>query len=160
VATAEASVHIDRPADEVFAFVSEVANNPLWRKNVVRMEWLDDGPMRVGRRGRQTQRVLGREWTVEAEIVEWDPPRRVTWEAKQGPGHGPVLGPGGARRDRLRSRPVGADGGFNGPIGGLLTRLAQPRMLKQALVDLEVLRRRLESDGEPASGQGAGHRRR
>ena len=147
MATGEASIRIDRPVDEVFDFVSEVANNPLWRKNVVRVEWLDDGPMRVGRRGRQTQRVLGREWTVEAEIVEWDPPRRVTWEAKQGPV---------TARSWVRVEPDGtgslasggADGGFKGPIGGLLTRLAQPRMLKQAHADLEVLRRHLAaSDG-------------
>ena len=151
MATGEASVHIDRPPDEVFAFVSEVANNPLWRKNVVRVEWFDDGPMRVGRRGRQTQRVIGREWTVEAEIVEWDPPRRVTWEAKQGPV---------TARSWVRVEPDGngslatggADGGFKGPIGGLLTRLAQPRMLKQALVDLEVLRHLLESGDQAPAG--------
>ena len=47
----------------------------------------------------------------------------------------------------------GADGGFNGPIGGLLTRLAVPRMFKQAHADLEVLRRRLES-GDDGSGPG------
>ena len=149
MAKGEASVRIDRPPGEVFAFMSEVANNPLWRKNVVRVEWLDDGPMRQGRRGRQTQRVLGREWTVEAEIVEWDPPHRVTWEAKQGPV---------TARSWVRVEPDGAgsiatggaDGGFKGPIGGLLTRLAQPRMLKQAHADLEVLRRRLEADEAPA----------
>ncbi|HEX5013642.1 MAG TPA: SRPBCC family protein [Candidatus Limnocylindrales bacterium] len=144
MARAEASVHIERSPEDVFAFVSEVANNPLWRKNVVRMEWLDDGPMRVGRRGRQTQKVLGREWTVEAEIVEWDPPQRVTWEARQGPV---------TARSWVRVEPDGtgslatggADGGFKGPIGGLLTRLAAPRMLKQAESDLQALRRRLES---------------
>src|SRR5262245_11280448 len=85
MARAEAGVHIDRPPEEVFAFVADVTNNPSWRKNVTRAEWLDDGPMRIGRRGRQAQRVLGREWTVEAEIVEWDPPRQITWEVRQGP---------------------------------------------------------------------------
>jgi Polyketide cyclase / dehydrase and lipid transport len=146
MAREEASVHIERPPDEVFAYVSEVANNPEWRKNVVRMEWLDHGPMRVGRRGRQTQRVLGREWTIEAEIVEWDPPRQVTWQARQGPVK---------VRSWVRVEPDGtgslatggADGGFTGPIGSLLTRLAAPRMLKQAHLDLEVLRRKLESNG-------------
>jgi hypothetical protein len=40
----------------------------------------------------------------------------------------------------------GADGhGFTGPIGGLLTRLAVPRMTKQAQLDLETLRANLES---------------
>ncbi|HEY7969470.1 MAG TPA: SRPBCC family protein [Candidatus Limnocylindrales bacterium] len=53
MATGEASIHIDRPPAEVFAFVGDPVNNPAWRKNVVRMAWDDDGPMRVGRRGSQ-----------------------------------------------------------------------------------------------------------
>jgi len=61
MAHGEASSRIDRPPDEVFAFVGDAANNRLWRKNVVRTEWLDDGPMRVGRRGRQTAHLLGRD---------------------------------------------------------------------------------------------------
>ena len=146
MARAEASVHIERSPEDVFAFVSEVANNPLWRKNVVRMEWLDDGPMRIGRRGRQTQHLLGRDWTVEAEIIEWDPPRRVTWQAVQGPVK--VQSWVRVEPDGTGSLATGgADGGFQGPIGGLLTRLAAPRMLKQAEVDLQALRRRLESGG-------------
>jgi len=144
MAIAEASIHIDRPADEVFAFVGDPANNPLWRKNVVRCSWLDDGPMRVGRRGRQTQRVLGIAWTVEAEVVEWDPPRRATWRTVQGPA---------TVRSWVRVEPDGSgcmvfgggDGGFTGPIGDLLTRLAVPRMVKQAELDLQALKARLES---------------
>lgn len=143
----EASIHIDRPPGEVFAFVGDAANNPLWRKNVVRTEWLDDGPMRVGRRGRQAARLLGREWTVEAETIEWDPPRAVAWRTVQGPV---------SVRSWARVEPDGtgslvsggADGGFRGPIGGLLTRLAVPRMIKQAQVDLQTLRALLEAQAQ------------
>jgi hypothetical protein len=144
MAHGEASMHIDRPPDEVFAFVADAANNPKWRKNVVRTEWLDDGPMRVGRRGRQTARLLGREWTVDAEVVEWDPPRRVAWRTIQGP----VSVRSWARVERDATGSLvsgGADGGFTGPIGRLLTRLAVPRMVRQAEVDLQTLRGLLES---------------
>ena len=41
-----ASVHIDRPADEVFADVAEAENNPRWHAHVLETRWLDDGPMR------------------------------------------------------------------------------------------------------------------
>ena len=85
MAIAEAGVHIDRPADEVFAYMADPANNPTWRKNVVRMAWADDGPMRVGRRGNQTQHLIGRDWTLTAEIIEWDPPRHAVWRTVQGP---------------------------------------------------------------------------
>jgi hypothetical protein len=151
MAQGEASIHIDRPPDEVFAIVGDAANNPLWRKNVVRTGWLDDGPMRVGRRGRQTARALGRTWTAEAEVAEWDPPRSVSWRTVQGPV---------TVRSWVRVEPDGtgslvsggADGGFTGPFGGLLTRLAVPRMIKQAEVDLRTLRDRLEHvSGPPAA---------
>ena len=75
------SIHIDRPAEEVFAFVADAENNPRWRSYVVETAWLDDGPMRVGRQGRQVSKVLGRPMPVVAEIAEWDPPRHVAWRA-------------------------------------------------------------------------------
>lgn len=143
---AEASIRISRSPDEVFAFVGDAANNPIWRKNVVRTEWLDDGPMRVGRRGRQTARLLGREWTVDAEVAEWDPPQGVAWRS--------IRGPISVRSwVRVEPDPIGslvsggADGGFTGPIGRFLTRLTVPRMVRQAEVDLEALRALLESAG-------------
>jgi hypothetical protein len=43
----------------------------------------------------------------------------------------------------------GADGGFTGPIGGLLTRLAVPRMIRQAEADLETMKRHLEAAASP-----------
>ncbi len=144
MAHGEASIRIARPPDEVFAFVGDAANNPCWRKNVIRTEWLDDGPMRVGRRGKQTARVLGREWTVEAELVEWDPPRAAAWRSVQGPvsvRSWLTVEPDG---DGSLAR-AGADGGFTGPLGRFLTRLAAPRMVKQAEKDLQTLRQYLES---------------
>jgi uncharacterized membrane protein len=152
MARGEASIHVARPAEEVFAVVGDAANNPRWRRNVVRTEWLDDGPMRVGRRGRQTARLLGREWTVEAEVVEWDPPRAATWLTVQGPV---------AVRSWVRVEPDGegslvsggADGGFTGPFGAILTRLAAPRMVRQANADLRALRDHLESP-PPQDGRG------
>jgi hypothetical protein len=144
MAHGEASIHIACPTDEVFAFVADAANNPKWRKNVVRTEWLDDGPMRIGRRGRQTARLLGREWTVDAVVAEWDPPRGVAWRTVQGP----VSVRSWVRVEAAATGSLvtgGADGGFTGPIGRFLTRLAVPRMIRQAEVDLQALRGLLES---------------
>jgi uncharacterized membrane protein len=148
MAHGEASVHIDRPPEEVFGFVADPANNPIWRRNVVRTEWLDDPPMRIGRRGRQSARLLGRIWTVEAEVVEWDPPHAAAWRTIQGP----VSVRSWVRVERDGTGSLvsgGADGGFAGPIGGLLTRLAVPRMIRQAEADLQRLRHHLETAATP-----------
>lgn len=78
------SVHVARSAEDVFAFISEAENNPRWHDYVIETTWLDGGPMRVGRRGRQVSRILGLRYAVVAEVVEWDPPRSVIWQTVAG----------------------------------------------------------------------------
>jgi hypothetical protein len=144
---AELSTFIDRPSDEVFGFVAEPSNNPRWRSYVESSGWLDDGPMRPGRRGYQTSRILGRRMTVEAVIVEWDPPRHVTWEAVQG---------GATVRSWVHVEPHGtgsivsggAEGELNGVIGRLLTPIAVRMMVRQARTSMIKLKAALESRTE------------
>jgi len=148
MARAEASIHVARPPTEVFEVVGDAANNPRWRRNVVRTEWLDDEPMRPGRRGRQTSRLLGREWTVEAVVDAWEPPVHAAWRTVAGPLDVRSWYTVEAEGDGTRLR-GGAEGGFRGPLGGLLTRLAVPGMVRQAEADLRALRAYLE-DARPA----------
>lgn len=144
MARAELSIFIDRDPDAVFNFVADPANNPKWRSYVVKSGWIDDGPMRVGRRGYQTSRILGRPISVEAEIVEWDPPRYVCWEALQG---------GATVRSWVRVDPKGsgcvvtggAEGELNGIVGRLLTPLAVRMMTRQARSSVQKLKADLES---------------
>ena len=144
MAHGEAKIHMERPPGEVFEFVADAANNPTWRRNVARTEWLDQGAMRVGRRGRQTTHLLGRDWAVEAEVIEWDPPLAAAWRVVQGPisVHSWVRVEADGTGSLVSG---GADGGFKGPLGRLLTRLAVPMMIHQAEVDLRTLRTHLES---------------
>ena len=52
---------LDHPPDAVFAFVADAENNPTWHEHVRETRWLDDGPTRLGRRGRQTGYLFGRD---------------------------------------------------------------------------------------------------
>jgi len=147
MARAELSLFVDRPADEVFAFVAEPANNPRWRSYVIESGWLDDGPMRLGRRGYQTSRILGRTMSVEAVIVEWDPPHSVCWEAVRG---------GATVRSWVHVEPQGtgcvvsggAEGHFNGSIMRLLTPLGVRMMVRDARSSLQKLKAALETRTE------------
>lgn len=144
---AELSSHIERSPDEVFAFVSEPANNASWRSNVESTVWLDDGPMRIGRRGRQTARVLGRRMTVEAVIVEWDPPRSVRWRVVQGPAT--VDSWYRVEPEGTGSRVTGgAEGEMHGFFGRILNPLVAPVMKRQARGYLEKLKQILEQPPE------------
>jgi carbon monoxide dehydrogenase subunit G len=147
MAKGSGSIHIDRPADEVFAFVADAENNPRWRSYVTETRWLDDGPMRVGRKGVQVSRVLGRRMEVEAEIVEWDPPRHVAWQA--------FAGSALVRTDcwvepedggcRLT---ISAEGDFTNPVMRLLSPLAIGMMKRQSDRDTKKLKAALESGTE------------
>ena len=147
MARGELSIEIDRDPAEVFSYVSEPANNPRWRSYVVEAGWLDAGPMRVGRRGYQTSRIVGRTMSVEAVIVEWDPPRAVTWQAVQG---------SATVRSWVRVEPHGAgcvvsggaEGEFNGFVMRILTPLGARVMKRDAAKSLKKLKAALESRTE------------
>ena len=80
----EGRATIDRPPDEVFAFVADAENNPRWHAHVHETHWLDERETGLGRRGRQVGRLFGRQWKFVAEVVEWDPPRVVTFQVVEG----------------------------------------------------------------------------
>lgn len=75
---------IERPAEDVFAFVADAENNPRWHAHVHETRWIDDGPTRLGRRGRQTGHLFGRDWAFVAEVVEWEPPHLATFQVIEG----------------------------------------------------------------------------
>ena len=75
---------LDHPPETVFAFVSDAENNPRWHEHVRETRWLAEGPTRLGRRGRQLGHLFGRDWAFVAEVVEWEPPRLVTFQVIEG----------------------------------------------------------------------------
>src|SRR4029450_4607706 len=72
----EGSIIIDRPAGEVFEFLSVRTNDPVWMASVTESEWLDPAaPMGVGRRGRMVMQAMGRREFLD-EVTEYEPGRR------------------------------------------------------------------------------------
>jgi hypothetical protein len=149
VATGGGSIHIERPAEDVFAFVAEAENNPRWRSYVVDTRWIDPGPMRVGRRGLQESRILGRRYAVVAEVVVWQPHHVVVWQTMAG---------GATVRTDCAVEPDGdgcrltisAEGESTNGLLRLLGPLAIAVMTRQATADLRKLSAALESRNELA----------
>ena len=75
---------IQAPPEDVFAFVADAENNPAWHAHVVETRWVDEGPTRLGRRGRQSSRLWGRDWAFLAEVAEWEPPVHVAFQVIEG----------------------------------------------------------------------------
>lgn len=62
---------IHRPLEEVFAFAVDIENAPRYMSNVVGMEKITEGPIRVGSIFIETRNIRGKEAKAEREIVEF-----------------------------------------------------------------------------------------
>ena len=101
---ASATVEIDRPPEEVFAFVTDPAKLSAWQ-DAEEVQKLTEGPVRAGTRFREVHKVMGRRRVELTEVVECDPGRLFHIRVLEGP---PVDGrwefertPGGGTRVTL-----------------------------------------------------------
>jgi uncharacterized protein YndB with AHSA1/START domain len=76
--------HIRATPEAVFAFVADAENNPRWHAHVRETHWIDPPPTALGRRGRQFGHLFFRDWAFVAEVAEWEPPQRVTFQVIEG----------------------------------------------------------------------------
>ena len=81
------SVHQFVPSrlDEVFAFVEDARNRPRWDDSVISEELTSPEPIGVGTTVRTRLRSMGREYEYTWEVVEHQPPSRMTIESTSGP---------------------------------------------------------------------------
>lgn len=79
------SVEIDRPLNEVFAFVSNVENDVQWRTNVKSLRNLTPPPTGVGTRSIETLTVFGKPLETVTEVIEFVPNQRVARKTVSGP---------------------------------------------------------------------------
>jgi uncharacterized membrane protein len=72
-----ASVEIARSADDVFAYIADMANNPTWQKGQQRCVWTSEPPLKMGSTYDQTARFLGKTIVSSFEVIEYEPVRRI-----------------------------------------------------------------------------------
>jgi hypothetical protein len=82
--TFENTVTIQRPAEEVFAYLADFENIPVWNYAIEETHKTSAGPVGVGTRYRQTRSVPAR--SVEGfEVTVYEPARRLAIEGQIGP---------------------------------------------------------------------------
>lgn len=80
------TVSIDRPVEDVFAVLSDVGNASKWSSNTIEETLLTPGPLRKGSRRRAVIRgFAGRTMQNEAEMVEFEPNRRMVVDVLDAP---------------------------------------------------------------------------
>ncbi|MGW1887468.1 SRPBCC family protein [Streptomyces sp. NPDC001970] len=75
----EATVVIDRPVEEVFAFLADGENDPKFSPRVQRMAKTTDGPTAVGTVYRSKVKDAGMTTDREFRISAFESPRRIRW---------------------------------------------------------------------------------
>ena len=116
---------IDRPRDEVAAYVADPDNATEWYANIVRAEWKTPKPLAVGSRVAFEARFLGRTMKYTYEIADFVPGERLVVRTAQGPFPMETTyewrdAPGGSTRMSLRNR--GRPSGF--------AKMAAPMMMR------------------------------
>jgi uncharacterized protein YndB with AHSA1/START domain len=79
----EVTLDVARTPQEVFELMTDLGRLPDWQASAV--ESKADGPLRQGALIRERRRVMGREHETQLEVTAFDPPRRLTLKALDGP---------------------------------------------------------------------------
>ena len=81
----EQSVVIQRPLEEVFAFVANPGNDPQWNAPIRATRLTSAGPVGVGTTFRHEVEFMGRRFATTVEITEYVPNQRACVKTVGGP---------------------------------------------------------------------------
>lgn len=140
----EVDTTINRPVEEVFAYVSDIARQPEWVSTLTESRKTTDGPTQVGTTYRQAVKFLGRRMDMNCEITKYESPRLYAFRAQNGPMHMEMqftLTEDGPEATKVMQVAEGESAGFFKLADPILART----MKKQFIADLESLKTMLES---------------
>ena len=139
------SVVINRPVEEVFAFLTDPNNEAQWNSDMIETVQTSESPMSVGSTLRTSAKFLGRRFDTALEVTEYEPNKKYCVKSTSGPIpyaacyiFKPVEG------GTLITRPSEAE------IGGffkLAERLVMRQANRQAKINLAALKDLLEGRG-------------
>jgi uncharacterized protein YndB with AHSA1/START domain len=69
-------VDVDASPERVWRVVADPANLPHWDRHIVRIDGIPDTGLGLGVRYVAEMRLMAMHTRVQAEVLEWDPPRR------------------------------------------------------------------------------------
>jgi uncharacterized protein YndB with AHSA1/START domain len=139
-----ATVVIDRPIEEVFAFLADGENDPKFSSRVLEIRKTTDGPPGVGTVYASTVKDAGVKTQREFRLTEFQPPTKIRWSetsknavtAREG---GYDLEPAGEGKTQLSFHNVLEGHGFGKLVAGFALRSARKgaddfaRSIKQAV---------------------------
>ncbi len=137
---------VARPPVEVFAHIADIGSWPSWliASGIVRVERATDGPLTEGEPLKVEQRAAGRAGTFDAQVTALQPPSRLALHGRDGDGVSididAVLAPAGDGTSLRWSIRIGLPLRYR-----MFESMARPQVERAAALDIEALKRRLES---------------
>ena len=80
----EARTSIDAPAESVFAFVADLDNLTTWQPGVLSAQQTSAGSVGVGTTARVLRELMGQRVTVDVEVTDYVPGRRLALASAAG----------------------------------------------------------------------------
>jgi len=81
----EVTLHLERPVEQVFAFLADYQNLRTWQSDLIENEQLTEGPLRVGTRFREVRRTGPRQSEIHGEITDFEPNKRFSTKTSTKP---------------------------------------------------------------------------
>jgi uncharacterized protein YndB with AHSA1/START domain len=81
----DASVVIQRPVEEVFAYSTNPANSTKWQEGLVESRMTSQGPIGVGTQITDVRKFLGRDLDSKLEVSAYQPNKSITMKTVSGP---------------------------------------------------------------------------
>jgi uncharacterized protein YndB with AHSA1/START domain len=82
---AERTVVIDRPIQQVFAYVTDQTNTPSWQAGLVEVRRTTAGPIGLGTKHTLVRNFMGRRMEADNEYVAYEANKLVTFRTTSGP---------------------------------------------------------------------------
>ncbi len=143
---------IDRPIEEVFAYLSDIERQTEWVSTLQESQKTTTGPTQVGTTYRQVNKILGRTIEMQNEVTTYEPPTVFAFRARGGPTHMEMrlaLTSTGPETTEVTQVAEGESGGLFKLADSIVARTLK----KQLAADLEGLKAILESGGASEAGR-------
>ena len=80
----EKVITINRPVEEVFAYVSNLQNAPEWQDGLVEARRITKGPLGIGSQFKPVGKFMGRKLESGIEFVAYVPNKKITFKSISG----------------------------------------------------------------------------
>ena len=81
----ERSILINRPVDQVYAYVSDPRNDPQWQTGINETTIVGDAPLAVGTQIKGARTFMGRKLEAVLEIVSLQPNQSISMKSVKAP---------------------------------------------------------------------------